>query len=125
MAAHAPTHQVGDRRRARHPSYLTRLAPSPARSLRHPRARTSAAGLPPVGTPGTSLQPAESEIRFHTVSAATRLPRQAGQPGIWRDEPGFASDASLRGHCRIARWMKFRLACHGVRVPLRARPKRP
>jgi len=50
-----------------------------------------------------------------------RLPHHGVKRGIGKDEPGVGLDASLRGHCRIARWMKFRLACQGVRVPLRAR----
>lgn len=67
----------------------------------------------------------EFEVRFHLAPAAMRLPHHGVKRGIGKDEPGLSLDASLRGHCRIARWMKFRLACQGVRVPLRARSKRP
>src|SRR5690349_1299164 len=76
-----------------------------------------------VTAPGAGLlnQPpiCEFEIGFQTDPAATRLPRHAGEPGIWKDEPGLGYDASLRGHCRIARLMQISACVGRVRVPLR------
>jgi hypothetical protein len=51
----------------------------------------------------------ELEIRFSRCRAPQTqrlpLPREAKTGGINRDEPGHRSRASLRGHCRSARWL--------------------
>ena len=49
------------------------------------------------------------------------LPHHPGRPGLGWGEPGLASDASLRGHCRIARWLTISACIGRVRVPLGGR----
>jgi hypothetical protein len=51
------------------------------------------------------------------VPAATRLPRKAKTGRIRRDEPGTQLRASLRGHCRDARWLIISACARRVRVP--------
>src|SRR5688572_13915739 len=60
----------------------------------------------------------EFEIRFHLAPAAMRLPHHGLKRGIGEDEPGSVCGASLRGHCRIARWLVISACVGRVRVPL-------
>ena len=96
----APAWSGGARRRSRTWWGGAGAAIASWASLRHLDGASLAPGYRPLERRN---QPpiCEFEIRFHTGPAAMRLPRHAGQPRTWRDEPGLGSDASLRGHCRI------------------------
>ena len=59
----------------------------------------------------------EIEIRFRTNPAAARLQREPVTGGIRRGEPGRRRCASLRGHCRSARWLRISACARRVQVP--------
>ena len=86
---------------------------------------TCTAGAPWAAAQRCSAPAGVGAAEHTTVAdpAAAWLPREARRSRTRRDSPERRRCASLRGHCRIARWLMISACVGRVRVPLRARTK--
>ena len=100
------------------------ISAAPGRPQRHRCARGlglggGSCGLAVADRPGSGWSAAGSALAVgHANAAAMWLPRQLMMAEDSRDEPAHRSGASLRDHCRYARWLNISACAGRVRSPL-------